>query len=62
LQWALITLQLQLGLPLLLQWCRFLCYVTPAEHIGLPDVNDVYEGVIASKIAAHIGDLAKGNN
>ena len=39
----------------------FLCYVTPAEHIGLPDVNDVYEGVIASKIAAHIGDLAKGN-
>jgi phosphomethylpyrimidine synthase len=39
----------------------FLCYVTPAEHIGLPDINDVYEGVIASKIAAHIGDLAKGN-
>lgn len=39
----------------------FLCYVTPAEHIGLPDVNDVYEGVVASKIAAHIGDLAKGN-
>jgi phosphomethylpyrimidine synthase len=39
----------------------FLCYVTPAEHIGLPDVSDVYEGVVASKIAAHIGDLAKGN-
>ncbi|NOY68971.1 MAG: phosphomethylpyrimidine synthase ThiC [Deltaproteobacteria bacterium] len=38
----------------------FLCYVTPAEHLSLPDVNDVREGVIASKIAAHIGDLEKG--
>ena len=38
----------------------FLCYVTPAEHLCLPDVNDVREGVIASKIAAHIGDLEKG--
>ncbi len=38
----------------------FLCYVTPAEHLTLPDVNDVREGVIASKIAAHIGDIEKG--
>lgn len=39
----------------------FLCYVTPAEHLGLPDLNDVREGVIASRIAAHAADLAKGN-
>lgn len=39
----------------------FLCYVTPKEHIGLPDINDVREGVIISKIAAHIADIAKGN-
>jgi phosphomethylpyrimidine synthase len=38
----------------------FLCYVTPAEHLSLPDIDDVREGVIASKIAAHIGDLEKG--
>jgi len=38
----------------------FLCYVTPAEHLTLPDVNAVREGVIASRIAAHIGDLEKG--
>ncbi|MEO0275822.1 MAG: phosphomethylpyrimidine synthase ThiC [candidate division WOR-3 bacterium] len=38
----------------------FLCYVTPSEHLGLPKVEDVKHGVIASKIAAHIGDLAKG--
>jgi phosphomethylpyrimidine synthase len=38
----------------------FLCYVTPAEHLGLPTVQDVYDGVIASRIAAHIGDLEKG--
>jgi len=38
----------------------FLCYVTPSEHLGLPKVEDVKYGVIASKIAAHIGDLAKG--
>ncbi|MBS3732357.1 MAG: phosphomethylpyrimidine synthase ThiC [Desulfobacterales bacterium] len=38
----------------------FLCYVTPAEHLTLPGVEDVREGVIASKIAAHIGDLEKG--
>ena len=38
----------------------FLCYVTPAEHLALPTIEDVREGVIASKIAAHIGDLEKG--
>lgn len=38
----------------------FLCYVTPAEHIRLPDLDDVREGVIASKIAAHAADIAKG--
>jgi phosphomethylpyrimidine synthase len=38
----------------------FLCYVTPAEHLSLPDIDDVREGVIASKVAAHIGDLEKG--
>lgn len=39
----------------------FLCYVTPAEHLGLPDIEDVREGVIATKIAAHAADLARGN-
>ena len=38
----------------------FLCYVTPAEHLRLPTVDDVIEGVIATKIAAHAGDIAKG--
>jgi len=38
----------------------FLCYVTPSEHLRLPDRDDVREGVVASKIAAHAGDLAKG--
>ncbi len=38
----------------------FLCYVTPAEHLGLPDVNDVKNGVIASCIAAHAADIVKG--
>ncbi|TYB32497.1 MAG: phosphomethylpyrimidine synthase ThiC [Flexistipes sinusarabici] len=38
----------------------FLCYVTPAEHLCLPDEDDVREGVIASKIAAHIADISKG--
>lgn len=37
----------------------FLCYVTPAEHLCLPDLDDVREGVIASRIAAHCGDLVK---
>ena len=39
----------------------FLCYVTPAEHIGLPDARQVREGIIASRIAAHSADLARGN-
>ena len=38
----------------------FLCYVTPAEHLRLPDVDDVRDGVIATRIAAHAGDLVKG--
>lgn len=38
----------------------FLCYVTPAEHLRLPDISDVQEGIIASKIAAHAADIAKG--
>ncbi len=38
----------------------FLCYVTPAEHLGLPDEQDVKEGIIASRIAAHVGDISKG--
>lgn len=37
-----------------------LCYVTPAEHLGLPDAQEVHEGVIAYKIAAHAGDVARG--
>jgi len=39
----------------------FLCYVTPAEHLALPDVDDVRRGVIATKIAAHAVDISKGN-
>ncbi len=38
----------------------FLCYVTPSEHLGLPDLEDVRQGLIASKIAAHAADIAKG--
>lgn len=38
----------------------FLCYVTPAEHLRLPDLQDVKEGIVASKIAAHAADIAKG--
>ena len=38
-----------------------LCYVTPKEHLGLPDKNDVKDGIIAYKIAAHAADLAKGH-
>ena len=38
----------------------FLCYVTPAEHLALPDVEDTKQGIIASKIAAHAADIAKG--
>ncbi|MDE0093515.1 MAG: phosphomethylpyrimidine synthase ThiC [Gammaproteobacteria bacterium] len=42
--------------------CAMLCYVTPKEHLGLPDKNDVREGIIAYKIAAHAADLAKGHS
>ena len=38
----------------------FLCYVTPAEHLALPNLKDVKDGIIASKIAAHAADIAKG--
>lgn len=38
----------------------FLCYVTPAEHLALPNVDDVKQGIIASKIAAHAADITKG--
>ena len=38
----------------------FLCYVTPAEHLALPNVDDVKQGIIASRIAAHAADIAKG--
>jgi phosphomethylpyrimidine synthase len=38
----------------------FLCYVTPREHLGLPNAEDVRAGVIAAKIAAHAGDVARG--
>ena len=38
----------------------FLCYVTPSEHLSLPDAEDVKQGVIASRIAAHAGDIVKG--
>lgn len=42
------------------QGASFLCYVTPAEHLALPNVDDVHQGIIASKIAAHAADIAKG--
>ncbi|MDG6779077.1 phosphomethylpyrimidine synthase ThiC [Thiomicrorhabdus sp. zzn3] len=41
--------------------CAMLCYVTPKEHLGLPNKDDVKEGLMAYKIAAHAGDLAKGH-
>lgn len=37
----------------------FICYVTPAEHLRLPDITDVYEGVVSARIAAHSGDIIK---
>lgn len=40
----------------------FLCYVTPSEHLGLPGPDEVREGVVAARIAAHAGDIAKGIN
>jgi phosphomethylpyrimidine synthase len=41
--------------------CAMLCYVTPKEHLGLPDRDDVKDGIIAYRIAAHAADLAKGH-
>ena len=41
--------------------CAMLCYVTPKEHLGLPDKEDVREGIITYKISAHAADLAKGH-
>jgi phosphomethylpyrimidine synthase len=41
--------------------CAMLCYVTPKEHLGLPNRDDVREGVVTYKIAAHAADLAKGH-
>lgn len=41
--------------------CAMLCYVTPKEHLGLPDRDDVKNGIISYKIAAHAADLAKGH-
>ena len=38
----------------------YLCYVTPAEHLGLPNADDVYHGVMAARIAGHVADIAKG--
>ncbi len=40
--------------------CSMLCYVTPKEHLGLPDAQDVRDGIIAYKIAAHAADIARG--
>ena len=52
----LVDLQRSLGLT---AGTALLCYVTPKEHLGLPDRDDVKQGVIAYKIAAHAADLAK---
>ncbi|GMO66760.1 MAG: hypothetical protein Nk1A_4450 [Endomicrobiia bacterium] len=38
----------------------FICYVTPAEHLRLPDIHDVYEGVMSARIAGHVADIVKG--
>ena len=38
----------------------FLCYVTPAEHLALPNADDVKDGIMAFKIAAHAADIARG--
>ena len=43
------------------QGCAMLCYVTPKEHLGLPNRDDVKQGLIAYKIAAHSADVAKGH-
>jgi len=51
-----------IGAAMIAMWgTALLCYVTPKEHLGLPDRDDVKQGVIAYKIAAHAADLAKGH-
>jgi len=49
------------SVPLRAHRTAMLCYVTPKEHLGLPNKKDVKDGVIAYKIAAHAADLAKGH-
>lgn len=49
------------GTAAALYGASFLCYVTPKEHLGLPNVDDVRAGVVATKIAAHAGDVARGH-
>src|SRR5205085_2755753 len=65
---AIYTLSLHDALPIcigaaLIGWygCAMLCYVTPKEHLGLPNKKDVKDGVITYKLAAHAADLAKGH-
>lgn len=48
------------GAIIAMQGCAMLCYVTPKEHLGLPDKKDVKDGLIAYRIAAHAADVAKG--
>ncbi len=55
-----IILQQAIGAALSASYgCDFLCYVTPAEHLALPNIDDVIIGVKTSKIAAHVGDMIK---
>ena len=48
------------GITAAMSGAAFLCYVTPAEHLALPNLDDVKQGIVASKIAAHAADIAKG--
>ena len=48
------------GAVVAMSGAAFLCYVTPAEHLALPNLEDVRQGIVASKIAAHAADIAKG--
>src|SRR3546814_7039677 len=60
---ALVTGVQTCALPILIGWFGWamLCYVTPKEHLGLPNKDDVKTGIITYKIAAHAADLAKGH-
>ena len=53
-------LQLPLGGAVAGMHGAFLCYVTPAEHLALPNADDVKDGIMAFKIAAHAADIARG--